>query len=223
MALSTRPMPIPSRDTQLPPPAVVREGAEARGHREKTRLGRRGSPSIAPAPHQPSPVRPPSALLPLRLSHHRASHRDAPVSTRKQSGERGTRVRKRTRDHPLRLCGAQKYPTPQKNAWHSPTRSVHLGALAQGRRRQPAAVCLRSRHHNNSRSLAQPSLSPPSPRARLYPRAVWQCFRSSRLLSAPCQPRDCATFAQALASVPKAHTSALSRLSTRRWSAPPRT
>ena len=185
MALSTRPMPIPSRDTQLPPPAVVREGAEARGHREKRNLGAAALLFVTPAPHLPPPVRPPSALLPLRLSYHRASHRYAPVSTRKQSGERGTRARKRARDHPSRLCGAQNHPTPQKNVRHSPTRSVHLGALAQGRRRQPAAVCLRSRHHNNSRSLAQPSLSHPSPRARLYPRAVWQCFRSSRLLSAP--------------------------------------
>ena len=34
MALSARPMSIPSRDTQLPPHAA-REGAEARGDREK--------------------------------------------------------------------------------------------------------------------------------------------------------------------------------------------
>ena len=55
----------------------------ARGSREKTRIGRRGSPLRSTGALPPPPNRSPSTLLPLRLSHHRASHRDAPVSTRK--------------------------------------------------------------------------------------------------------------------------------------------
>ena len=72
-------------------------------------------------------------------------------------------------------------------------------------------VRLRSRHHNHSRSLAHPPLPPHPhpPRPPLYSRPLWQCSRSSRLLCSPCQPRDCAAATQTLASVPKAHTSAL--------------
>ena len=114
----------------------------------------------------------------------------------------------------MQPCGAKKHPSPQKCDLRSPTRSVHLGALAQGRRQQSTTVRLCSRHDNHSCSLAHPPLSPPSPRAPLYPRALWQCSRSSRLLSAPCQPRDCQAFALALESEPGTHTSALSRLST---------
>ena len=183
---------------------------------EKKRHGRRGaSPLRNTSALPPPPDRSPSALLPLlRLSHHRTSPRDAPVSTRKTERRARDAREQQARGHLLQPCGAQKHPSPQKCDRLSPTRSVHLGALAQGRRQQPTTVRLRSRHHNHSRSLALPPLSPPSPRAPLYPRALWKRSRSSRLRSAPCQSRDCEAFALALASKPQGHTSALSCLST---------
>ena len=75
--------------------------------------------------------------------------------------------------------------------------------------RQTGVRLRRSRHHNHSRSVAHPPLPPHPPRPPHYSRPLWQCSRSSRLLCAPCQPRDCAAATQALASVPKAHISAL--------------
>ena len=75
--------------------------------------------------------------------------------------------------------------------------------------RQTGVRLRRSRHHNHSRSVAHPPLPPHPPRPPHYSRPLWQCSRSSRLLCAPCQPRDCAAATQALASIPKAHTSSL--------------
>ena len=49
MALSARPIPIPSRDTQLPPPAVI----EVRADREKRDMGAAASLFVAPAPSHP--------------------------------------------------------------------------------------------------------------------------------------------------------------------------
>ena len=81
----------PCRRARCPYPAATRschrplsEKAPRRaGIERKTRLGRRRSPLRSIGALPPPRDRSPSALLPLRLSHHRASHRDAPVSTRK--------------------------------------------------------------------------------------------------------------------------------------------
>ena len=54
----------------------------------------------------------------------------------------------------MQPCGAKKHPSPQKGDRLSPTRSAHLGALAQGRRQQSTTARLCSRHDNHSRSLA---------------------------------------------------------------------
>ena len=84
MALSARPMSIPSRDAQLPPPAV-REGAETRGDREKKHhLGAVAPLFVVPAPsHHPRTDRRRRCCRFASRTTARATYRDATVSTQK--------------------------------------------------------------------------------------------------------------------------------------------
>ena len=128
-------MPITSRETSGHRRGV-REGAETRGYRDKTRLKRRRSLSVAtPHPHS-SPVRSPSALLALRLSHHRASYREGTCEHTKNRAAGKGRAREKERATTLQLCGAEKPPSLQRRERGARPLLPHLGALGQGRRRQ---------------------------------------------------------------------------------------
>ena len=209
MARSARRMPIPSRETQQPPTGGQRRRRGAGVSRKKRDLS-----AAAPCPSQrPTPIY-------LRTDRRRrcrrfASHTSARVTARVPVNTRKTQRRARDAQEKTSArppCDRVELKSPiAENDGAARARSFRTSVLLDkgvDDSRQ-TGVRLRSRHHNHSRSLAHPPLPPHPPRLPLDSRPLWQCSRSSRLLCAPCKPRDCAVSTQALASVPKAHSNAL--------------
>ena len=151
-------MPIPSRDAQLPPPAVVREGAEARGHREKTRLGRRGSPlystSAPPAIPGQTAV---GAVAASPLAPPREPPRRACEHTKTERRARDTREKTSARP-PLATVRCSKAPNAAKE-WQTlahPFRAPQCSCT-----RAPTAACSSVPALSTSQQLAfsRPSIS----------------------------------------------------------------
>ena len=126
--------------------ALSEKAPRRAGIEEENATKRRGSCSS----QRPSPPWPPgkssSAPLPLRLSHHRASHREVRVACEhKKTREQQLRNVQETRAHDCPCSRAVPRSTHRRKGITGTRPLVpHLGALGQGRRRQPTAVRLRS-------------------------------------------------------------------------------
>ena len=122
--------PIGTSDAHTKPrnPAATNGGSEKAPRRggieEKTRFERRSSLSLAaPHPHLP-PDRSPSALSPLRLSHHRASYREGACEHTKNTAAGKGRARENERATTLRPCGAKKLPSLKTTERRAPAHSA---------------------------------------------------------------------------------------------------
>ena len=144
-----------------------------------------------------------SHTMPRGPPRHACGH------TKTERRARDARDKTRARPNPLQPCGAQKHPSPQKCGRLSPTRSVHLSALVLLHKDadddlQQQLACALDITTTRVLSHIQLHLLFPLVRPSIFEYSdSAQCSRSSRLISAPCQPRDCAEFVQVRSRVSK--------------------